>query len=110
MDRGKMSRRTLLTQGGAALTGWAFLNTLPVGAAPAVLARTGAAVLPWLDQPAPNPVPERVTNLLHWEALDSWITPSEQFFSVSHYGRPEINVDTWHLARIFHKQTWSSCI
>jgi DMSO/TMAO reductase YedYZ molybdopterin-dependent catalytic subunit len=50
-----------------------------------------------LDQPARNPVSERVTNLLKWEALDSWITPPEQFFSVAHYGRPEIDVDKWQL-------------
>jgi DMSO/TMAO reductase YedYZ molybdopterin-dependent catalytic subunit len=62
-----------------------------------MLAQTGTEVLPWLDQPAPNPVPERVTNLLQWEALDLWITPPEQFFSVSHYGRPEIDVAQWHL-------------
>ena len=39
---------------------------------------------------APNPVSDRVTNLLPWEALDLWITPPDRFFSVSPYGRPEI--------------------
>ena len=97
MDRQAMSRRSLLKQGGAVLTGWALLNTLRIGAAPAVLAQAGAEVLPWLDQPAENPVPERVSNLLEWETLDSWITPPEQFFSVSHYGHPEIDVDQWQL-------------
>ena len=97
MDRQAMSRRSLLKQGGAVLTGWALLNTLRIGAAPAVLAQAGAEVLPWLDQPAENPVPERVSNLLGWETLDSWITPPEQFFSVSHYGHPEIDVDQWQL-------------
>lgn len=97
MKRIEMSRRMLLKQGGVALTGWALLNTLRVGVAPTVLAQSGAEVLPWLDQPAENPVPERVTNLLEWESLDSWITPPENFFSVSHYGQPEVDVDEWQL-------------
>lgn len=97
MKRVEMSRRTLLQGGGLALTGWALLNTLQVGAAPAVLAQTGAEVLPWLDQPAENPTNGRVTNLLDWEALDSWITPPEQFFSVAHYGYPAVAVDDWQL-------------
>ena len=96
MERLELSRRTLL-KGGVTLTGWALLNTLRVGVAPAVLAQSGAEVLPWLDQPAKNPVPEVVTNLLAWEGLDAWITPPEDFFSVSHYGRPEIDVKDWQL-------------
>jgi DMSO/TMAO reductase YedYZ molybdopterin-dependent catalytic subunit len=97
MERLEMSRRTLLKQGGAALTGWALLNTLGIGAAPAVLAQSGVEVLPWLDQPAENPTNGRVTNLLDWEALDSWITPPDQFFSVAHYGYPEVAVNDWQL-------------
>ncbi|RIK39666.1 MAG: sulfite oxidase [Chloroflexi bacterium] len=97
MDRLEMSRRTLLKQGSAALTGWALLNTLRVGAAPAVLAQAGAEVLPWLEQPAENPVPEIIANQLTWEDLDSWVTPNDQFFSIAHYNRPEIDADEWHL-------------
>jgi DMSO/TMAO reductase YedYZ molybdopterin-dependent catalytic subunit len=97
MERIEMSRRNLLKQGGVVLTGWALLNTLRVGIAPTVLAQSGVEVLPWLDQPAENPVPERVTNLLEWEELDSWITPPENFFSVSHYGQPEVDVNEWQL-------------
>ena len=89
--------RTLLKQGGAALAGWALLNTLRVGAAPVVLAQSGVEVLPWLDQPAENPVPDVVTNMLDWEELDSWITPPENFFSVAHYGSPEVDVNDWQL-------------
>jgi DMSO/TMAO reductase YedYZ molybdopterin-dependent catalytic subunit len=59
--------------------------------------QAGDEVIAWSDQPAENPVPERVTNLLDWEALDSWVTPPDQFFSVSHYGQPEVDVDTWQL-------------
>lgn len=97
MNRVDLSRRTLLKGGGAALTGWALLNALQVGVAPAVLAQKGAEVLPWLDQPAENPTNGRVTNLLDWEALDAWITPPDQFFSVAHYGYPEVAVDDWRL-------------
>ncbi len=97
MKPGIMSRRTLLKQGGAALTGWALLNTVKIGAAPAVLAQSGVEVLPWLDQPAANPTNGRVTNLLEWEELDSWITPPDQFFTVSHYGIPEVAPDGWQL-------------
>ena len=57
MNQIAMSRRTLLKQSGVALTSWALLNTLRVGTTPAVLAQNGVEVLPWLDQPAENPVP-----------------------------------------------------
>ncbi len=38
-----------------------------------------------------------VSNQLDWEKLDSWVTPPDQFFSVSRFGNPEIDVDTWQL-------------
>jgi DMSO/TMAO reductase YedYZ molybdopterin-dependent catalytic subunit len=111
MDRQGMSRRTLLKGSGMAITGLALLNAGRFAqAAPnqLALAQAGDQVIPWLDQPAENPVPERVTNLLEWEKLDSWITPQDQFFSVSHYGRPEIDVDDWQLqitGRVEHPMT-----
>jgi DMSO/TMAO reductase YedYZ molybdopterin-dependent catalytic subunit len=58
----------------------------------------GDEVLPWLDQPEPNPVPEVIDNQLVWEELDSWITPNDQFFGIAHYGWPEIDADAWRLA------------
>jgi len=97
MEQIALSRRTLLKQGGVALTGWALLNRVGVGAAPNVLAQAGVEVLPWLDQPAENPTGGVVTNLLEWEALDSWATPPDQFFSVSHYGYPEVALADWQL-------------
>ncbi len=45
-------------------------------------------VLPWLDQPPPNPVPHITGELLQWEALDSFLTPPDKFFYVMHYGLP----------------------
>jgi DMSO/TMAO reductase YedYZ molybdopterin-dependent catalytic subunit len=54
-------------------------------------------VIPWLDQPATNPVPEIVRRQLVWEALDSRITPTDEFFIVSHYGEPAIDPAAWRL-------------
>jgi DMSO/TMAO reductase YedYZ molybdopterin-dependent catalytic subunit len=82
----EMSRRTLLKGGGAAFAG---LTTVHVaGPAHAFPGQTGDEVIPWLDQPAPNPVPQVVPRQLVWENLDSWLTPAEEFFIVSHYGNP----------------------
>jgi hypothetical protein len=44
--------------------------------------QAGEEALPWLDQPPP---PSDVTdNLQPWERLDSWLTPIDRFFNVSH--------------------------
>ena len=51
----------------------------------------------WLDQLAPNPVPEVIKNQLVWEDLDSWITPNDKFFSIAHFNRPVIDASTWKL-------------
>ena len=32
-----------------------------------------------------------------WEELNSWITPNEQFFSISHFDRPVIDASSWKL-------------
>jgi DMSO/TMAO reductase YedYZ molybdopterin-dependent catalytic subunit len=56
-------------------------------------------VIPWLDQPAENPVPDNVGNLLEWEALDSWLTPTDNFFFVNHYGQPDgLDEATWRVS------------
>ena len=113
MDQREISRRSVL-QGGAALAGLAMLGSrLPALAAerqlqrsapswPAQVAlgfptRPGEEVLPWIDQPAPNPVPDILGNPLQWEALDSWITPNETFFTIKHYAQPTIDATTWRL-------------
>jgi hypothetical protein len=33
-------------------------------------------------------IPDNVGNLLKWEALDSWLTPTNNFFFVNQYGQP----------------------
>lgn len=113
MRRREISRRTLL-QGGAALAGLATLrSSIPVLASashdtkesvtwPAQVAlgfpsRPGETVLPWLDQPAPNPIPDIAGSLLKWEDLDSWITPNEKFFTIRHYAQPQIDQQAWRL-------------
>ena len=66
-----------------------------VARAQAYPSRPGDEVVPWLDQPPENPVPQVVANQLKWEDLDSWLTPNEEFFSVAHYNRPTIDAPQW---------------
>lgn len=90
-----LSRRELLAAGGATVATLAVLNNrFPALAAPV---KQGEEVLPWSDPPGENPVPDVVTNMLDWEGLDSWQTPPDNFFSVSHYGVPEVDVNDWQL-------------
>jgi hypothetical protein len=42
-----------------------------------VLSDSAGQVIPWLDQPAPNPIPANVGNLLQWEELDSFLSERE---------------------------------
>ncbi len=59
--------------------------------------RPGEEVIPWLDQPGPNPIPDFVGDLLDWQALDSWITPNDKFFTVMHYTQPSLDPATWRV-------------
>ena len=93
MARQEVSRRMLLKSGVAV----AGLGLTPHLWSRAFAAQPGEVVVPWLDQPAENPVPEVAANLLEWEELDSWITPNREFFSVSHFGRPTIDASDWRL-------------
>jgi len=90
----EVSRREVIKRG-AAITG---LSLFPFPwLASAFQSQPGEEVLPWLDQPEENPAPEVVANPLTWEEVDTWITPNEQFFSVSHYGIQEIKAEGWKL-------------
>jgi DMSO/TMAO reductase YedYZ molybdopterin-dependent catalytic subunit len=95
MQDRKLSRRELLVAGGATIATMALLNSRVAFAAPL---RQGDEVLPWLDQPEENPVPEVIDNQLVWEEVDSWITPNDKFFGIAHYGWPEIEASQWRLA------------
>ncbi len=90
-----VSRRAFLTQGGSALAGMALFNS--PWAFPDFALQEGEIVLPWLDQREGDPPPERVANQQTWEALDSWITPNDRFFSIAHYDRPVIDAADWRL-------------
>jgi len=96
MKNQDISRRTLLKGGASTLAG---LTVLRVAGLPQAFGDTGDEVIPWLDQPAPNPIPANVGNLLKWEALESLRTPADNFFFVNHYGQPDPLDDesTWRL-------------
>jgi DMSO/TMAO reductase YedYZ molybdopterin-dependent catalytic subunit len=90
----QLDRRDMLLSGGAAAT---LLFMERHGAA--IAADAGEHVLPWADQPAALPPPAQavIKNLTPWEALDSWITPNDKFFGVTHYEWPVIDLNTWQL-------------
>ena len=84
-------RRDLLT-GGLAAAGFAWARfPLPAWAIPAL--EDGEEVVPFVDGPQPGP-PNRG---LHWPDLDSWITPNEKFFAVSHYGVAKVSAKDYRL-------------
>lgn len=89
----EIARRELLV-GGAAATALILLQT---GRAAGFPSRTGETVIPWLDQPTENPDPVGIQTQLVWENLDSWITPNNEFFSISHFNRPVIDAAAWQL-------------
>jgi DMSO/TMAO reductase YedYZ molybdopterin-dependent catalytic subunit len=91
----EVSRRTLLKGGGAAAAGLTAVRV--AGPAHAFPGQPDEEVIPWLDQPAPNPVPDVIVRQLDWEALDSRITPPDQFFVINHYGQPDLNAQDWQL-------------
>jgi len=90
-----ISRRDLLLQGSATLTGLALLHAPWV--TQAFPSRPGEEVIPWLDQPPANPSAGVVENLQPWENLASWLTPNDQFFQVAHYNKPVIDDKAWTL-------------
>jgi DMSO/TMAO reductase YedYZ molybdopterin-dependent catalytic subunit len=95
MNSHKLSRRELLRNSGIALAGLSLLDS---AVSPRALhAQAGEEVLPWLDQPEENPIPQAIANQLEWEQLDSWYTPNDEFFSIAHYNRPEVDESTWSL-------------
>ena len=90
-----ISRRTMLKGGGTAVAGLTAMQV--AGPARAFPGHPGDEVIPWLDQPADNPVPQIAQRQLTWEDLDSWLTPNDEFFIISHYP-PVIDLATWRLA------------
>jgi DMSO/TMAO reductase YedYZ molybdopterin-dependent catalytic subunit len=95
MTSSSISRRTLLQQGSAAVAGLSVLRV--AGPTAAFQTPVTGEVIPWLDQPEENPVPEVIVRQLEWEQLDSWITPNEQFFVIKHFNEPQLNENDWRL-------------
>jgi DMSO/TMAO reductase YedYZ molybdopterin-dependent catalytic subunit len=97
VDVQSRSRRNLLFMGGAGIAALALarLDRLAL----AVPLDQGEVVIPWLDQPAEVPPPAQsvIGQQLVWENLDAWITPTEKFFTVAHFGPPTIDMATWSL-------------
>ena len=89
-----INRRDVMTSAGTAIAALAFFQSRFASAFPS---QPGETVLPWLDQVAPNPVPDVIQNQLVWENLDSWITPNAKFFSIAHFNRPAIEEAAWKL-------------
>lgn len=48
-------------------------------------------LVPFVNMPRSGP------NMLDWETLDSWLTPQDQVFSVSHYDVPKVEAATFQL-------------
>jgi DMSO/TMAO reductase YedYZ molybdopterin-dependent catalytic subunit len=95
MEIQDVSRRTLLKGGGAVVAGLSVLRV--AGPAQAFPGEPGTEeVIPWLDQPTEPPIP--LPNQLVWEELDSWITPADDFFVVSHYNQPALSATDWRLS------------
>ena len=90
-DTTNVTRREMLVRGGTAAAGLAlFPSDFAVH-----LARIAPqeAVVPWLDRPEPG----GRSNTLDWQALTSWVTPTDDLFRVSHYGFPELAESDWSL-------------
>ena len=92
-----LQRRDALLGGGAA-AGALLLRRF------ALAAQAGEQVIPWADQPPPVPPPAQkaIHNLTPWERLDSWITPNDKFFYITHYEVPKIDPATWWLDVLGH--------
>lgn len=85
-----MERRDFLKQSGFTLTAL-LLSPWSVYAFPR---REGEVLIPFADQPSAS---ENKRVLLDWNHLDTFITPNEKFFNVSHYGKPEVALGAWKL-------------
>jgi DMSO/TMAO reductase YedYZ molybdopterin-dependent catalytic subunit len=83
------SRRTLLKQlglAGAALSAADF----PGWMLPAIAA--GETLVPFTDIPSTfNPIPSPTNRTLDIRKIDGAITPKDQFYTVQHYGHPDVD-------------------
>ena len=89
-----ISRRHLL-QGSAALAGWAASAVPALGLPPL---QEDETLVPFTDFPADfNPNPRPGIRYLDTRKIQSFLTPSDQFFTVQHYGRPAMDPASYRL-------------
>jgi DMSO/TMAO reductase YedYZ molybdopterin-dependent catalytic subunit len=89
-----MTRRETLRRGAAAA---AALALIPEWAVPALA--QGEVDVPFTDIPMtfnPNP-PNGGTRMLDLRTIDGAVTPTDKFFYIQHYNRPEIDAATYKL-------------
>lgn len=87
--RVQANRREALRWGSSAAAAWFAMNSLPRGAFAAE--EVEQELVPFLDMPRTPP------NRLDWETLEDWLTPTDQIFSVQHYGIPEFDAEEHRL-------------
>lgn len=93
MDRPNLvSRRDALVRSGAAAVGLAMMPSEAFSRW--VRLSDQEAVIPWIERPNPDMAG---VNVLDWEGLDSWVTPTDKLFRVGHYNTPEIDASDWSL-------------
>jgi DMSO/TMAO reductase YedYZ molybdopterin-dependent catalytic subunit len=92
-----LSRRELLLTGSTALAALTFLRLDRVAAAAPL--QEGEELVSWLDHRAEVPLPAQsvIGQQLEWEELDSWVTPTDKFFTITHFGKPTIDMQSWRL-------------
>ena len=87
----KLSRRAIL-KGSVAAAAVAFASR--------PLSAFGFAEPAADETPVPF-VPPQLMNpnkpMIQWDQLQSWVTPNEQLYVVSHYGDPEVDAEKWRL-------------
>jgi DMSO/TMAO reductase YedYZ molybdopterin-dependent catalytic subunit len=97
VEKRVVSRRDAMLAGGAFAASLAFLRLERLVAAAPL--QQGEVDIPWLDQPAEVPPPAQavIGQQLVWEELESWITPTDKFFTIKHYGQPPVDMQSWRL-------------
>jgi DMSO/TMAO reductase YedYZ molybdopterin-dependent catalytic subunit len=91
----QISRRETLKRG---LAFSSLLALVPDWAVPALA--QGETDVPFTDYPAnynPNGNPNAANRFLDIRKIDGQITPTDQFFFIQHYNRPEIDPSAWRL-------------
>src|SRR5215510_4966195 len=92
MTRSSSRRETL--KGGLALAGAAFFS-LPKWALPAP--EEGEVVVPFADMPENFPTDRGETRLVDVRKIGGPFTPRDQFYTVQHYGHPEVDAARYRL-------------